>query len=299
MTPLDLEPLALEPDDIDEALPTIAVPPAPATTLPLADVLPADVPLPALTRFVPDVALRTSAEEAARYALAVDVTGPEGLERADRALTVLRERQKAIGEHFGEPVEIANRLHKRLTALRKEWTAAGEAAIETVGRRVWAEDKRLKDVAAEVQRKAQAEADRQERERLQREADAAAKQQAPAPIVEELKRQAATATAPPVAPVTTAPVMRGTSTMTTWKARPKETPAEAEPNPKIAEMSAPQLARVKELLADILADKAPITAIEINYTVLNARAKSDKKTFAIAGFEAVEVGSIRAKAATR
>lgn len=296
----DLE-LGIEPDDIDEAMPTLApeaapvVAMAPVAPVALAEVLPADFPLPVLTKFIPNTVLRESAREATAYALSLDVTGPEGLTRVDRALTVLRAAQKAITDDFAEPARIANDLHKRLTGMRSEWCEPGEAALKTVGQRVWAEQRRLEAAAAEERRKAQTEADRRAREQLQREAAAAAEAKAPAPIVQELKRQAETATAPPVFTPIAAPVMHGTSAVTTWKSRPKGTPADADPNPKVAAMTPSQLDQVRHLLAGILAEKAPITAIEINYSTLNGRAKSDKQTFSIPGFEAFEEGGVRAK----
>jgi hypothetical protein len=268
------------------------------TLVPVAEILPADFPLPTLIRFVPNVALKVHAEQAAAYALSVDVTGPEGMERADLALAALRESQKAITEHFIEPVEIANRLHKRLTGLRSEWVAPGDEAAKTVGNRVWEEKRRLDAIAAAERRKAQEAADAEARKKAREEAEAAAKNQAPPQVIEELTRRVETATAPPVAaaPVAT---MKSTSVVTAWKARPKGTPADAEPNPSIAEMSPSQLLMVDELLKGILEKRAPYTAIEINYSILNSRAKGDQKTFNIPGFEAFEHGGVRAKGGRR
>lgn len=150
-------------------------------------------------------------------------------------------------------------------------------------------------IAAEERRKAQAEADRLAREARQREAEAAAKAKAPAPVVEELKRQAETATAPHVHVPTSAPALSGSSTVATWKARITGTPAEAEPNPKMAELSVPQRAQVLTLMAAVIAGQAPITAFELNWPVLNGRAKSDKSALAIPGIEPFEQGGVRAK----
>lgn len=288
--------LEIEPEPVPLSLEIEPEPPASAVqTATLVDVLGADVPLPALIRFVPNVALRAAAAEAARYALSIDVKGAEGLARADSALTALRTSQKAIGDHFLEPKVIANRLHKRITTIEGEWLADGEAATKTVGDRVWTETRRLQAIADEERRRAQAEADRAARDAAKREAEAARAAQAPAAIVEDLRRQAEIATAPPVVQ-TSAPVLRGSSAVTTWKARPHGTTGDMEPNPDIAEMSDSQVAKVKELLAAILESKAPIQAIAVNWSYLNARAKADKGTMRIPGFEAFEVGSVRAKA---
>lgn len=276
-------------------------PEEPATTdaASLVEVLGADVPLPALIRFVPDVALREVAGAAARYAVGLDVTGQDGLTRADQALTAVRSAQKAITEHFAEPTEIAHRLHKRLTSIRSEWLAEGDAATKVVGERVWRETRRLDAIAAEERRQAQAEADRQAREAARRDAEAAAAAQAPAIIVEDLRRQAETVTAPPVPEPASTPVLRGTASVTTWKARPMGTTGDSDPNPEIADMTPAQRARVVELLRAILADAAPVQAVAINWSYLNARAKADKATFRVPGFEAFEVGGVRAKATSR
>jgi hypothetical protein len=286
----------LEPEpDTDPADDVLSAHPNAAPPAPLVEVLGADFPLPLLARFIPDVRLRDEAAHATAYALGIEVTGADGIERADVALTALRASQNAITEHFAEPVDIANRLHKRLTGIRSEWCEPGKVAIETVGRRIWTEKKRLDDVAAAERRREQEEADRRARQALEREAEQAAAANAPKAVVDDLKEQARTATAPPVLTPTVLPSMRGSSTVTTWKCRPKGTPADAEPNPKVGEMSKAQLEAVRELIAAIIEGRAPISAIEINYAVLNARAKADKSTFAIPGFEAYQDGSVRAK----
>jgi hypothetical protein len=267
--------------------------------MPLVEVLPADFPLPTLIKFIPNVALLHAAQQATAYALAVDVTGPEGIERADLALAALKESQKAILDEFVEPVEIANRLHKRLTGLRSEWSEPGEQATKTVGARVWAEKRRLDAIAAEERRKAQEAADAEARAAAKREADAAKKNQAPPQVVEELQRRVETATAPPVAPPIAAPAMKSNSVVTTWKARPKGTPADADPNPKIAEMSPGQLEAVREAMRAVLENRAPMTAFEVCWSVINSRAKADKQTFNIPGFEAFEEGSVRSKGVRR
>lgn len=312
-TDLQIEPeeeLGVEPADLQESP---GIEPEPATGLtpaqerivaeavrdldavaPLVQVLPKDFPLPVLTRFVPNLALKTAAEQAASYALAVDVTGPEGLQRADLALAALRTSQKAIEDHFEEPASIANQLHKAITGVRGDWLKAGKAAIDTVGGRVWTEQRRLEALAAEERRKAQEQADREAREQAQREAEAARKNDAPKQVVEELQRRVETAVAPPV-PEVAAPVMRSTSTVTTWKARPKGTPASAEPNPDMADLTLAQRERVLELMRAVLEKRVEITVFELNWKKLNDRAKADRGTFDLPGFEAFECGGVRAK----
>lgn len=304
--------LAIEPDE-----PMLAIEPEPSgdviAPVALMEVLPADFKLPALIKFIPNPALRAHADQAATYALGVKVEGAEGLQRADLALSALRATLKVIDEHLEEPISIANGLHKRLTSVRSEWQAQGSAAVKTVGNRIFLEQRRLETIAADERRAAQAEADRLAREAAQREAAAAEKAKAPAPIVEELKRQAETVTAPPIAaPAAVAP-LRSSTTVTTWKARLAGTPGADDANPCTEALSpvqrlaafhlvvnvAAQLARDLKLTLepDYLAKchGAPLAAIEISWSYLNKRAKADKSTLAIAGIEAFEEGSVRAK----
>lgn len=296
--------LAIEPDElmleIEPEPAAMAIEPPAAVDVPaiagaLMEVLPADFKLPALIKFIPNPALRGEADKAATYALGLTVDGPEGLQRADLALATLRASLKAIDEHLEEPIAVANALHKRLTSVRAEWRAQGDTAVKTVGNRIFTEQRRIEALAAEERRKAQAEADRIARENAQREAKAAEEAKAPAPVVEELKRQAETVTAPPVAMPATAPMLRSSTTVTTWKARLVGTPGSDEANPGIDALSTAQRAQALTLLKAILEGKAPLAAVEINWSYLNKRAKSDKGTLAIAGIEAFEEGSVRAK----
>jgi hypothetical protein len=261
----------------------------------LVEVLPADFPLSPLMRFVPDSRLKLAVNDATAYALGIQVTGAEGIERADRALTALRGSLKACVDNFAEPADIANRLHKWITGTRAEWTQAGDVAVKTVGQRIFSEQRRLEQLAAEERRRAQELADRQAREAADREVKAAEAAKAPTPVVEELKRQAETATAPPVHVPTSAPAMRGNTTIATWKARIAGTPEDAEPNPKMAELTSAQIAKVFTLIESVLSGDAPITVFELNWSVLNGRAKADKGTLRMAGIEAFEQGSVRAK----
>jgi hypothetical protein len=267
--------------------------------VPLAEVLPADFPLPVLTKFVPNVLLKQRADQAAVYALSVDVTGAEGIERADLALETLSASLKGITEHFAEPCAIANELHKRLTGVRGQWLEPGEQAKRTVGGRIFTERRRLQAIADEARRKAQEEADRQAREQAKREAEAARKNQAPPQVVQELQKRAETASAPPVPDPVPLPAMRGNTVVATRKARPKGTRSDADPNPDIGEMTPQQIASVKELLKAILEDKAPIAYIAVNYSALNLYAKAAGDTFNVPGFESVEIGGVRAKGGRR
>ncbi len=273
---------------------------APATITALVpavmDILPADFPLPTLIKFTPNPAFKIAVLTAANAALEVKVEGEAGLQLADAKREDLRTAIKAAEAHFADPASIADKLHKGVTGCRGEWTKPGTEALATIDTRILAEKRRLDAIAAEAKRRAQEEADRQAREQARLAAELAAKQHAPAAVVEDLKKQAETATAPPVgASSWGAPAMKTSTTVEKWKTRPRGTPADAEPNPPIAKMTTAQLQQVKVLLQAILEEKAPITAIEVNWSVLNARAVSDKSTFSIPGIEAFDAGSVRAK----
>lgn len=295
--PLDDEPaisLTPEPSEVETPNPeprTLSLEPAP-----LMQVLPADFELPKLIRFVPDVRLKEAADAATRYALAVEVSGPEGVARADVALTALRTSLNAISENFVDAAKLANDLHKQITGKRAEWLEPGTNAVRVVGNRIATEQLRLKRIADEERRRLQEEEDRKARELARKRAEEAAKANAPKPVVDEMRKKAETVTAPPVA--TTAaepPKLSGQTVVKTWMSRVVGTPADAEPNPTIAEMSPALLAEVMVLLKAITEGRAPITAIEINWSVCNQRAKSDKSTMNIPGLEAFESVGVRAK----
>lgn len=302
---LDVEP-EIEPEIEPEPEPEPAQepepepePPAPAAAVvsfPVAQLLPADFPLPALVRFVPNAALRRAVVDAATYALSIDVTGPDGLQRADVAVSALRSAMKAWEEPFTEPTSLANQLHKHLTGARGDGLEPGVGAIRTVGARMVTEKNRLDAIEREARRKAQEEADRVAREAAKREAEAAAKAHAPAPVVEQLRQRAETATAPPVPVTAPAPKLQGSSVVSTWKARIAGTPACDEPLPDTEKLSPAQQLEVLKLLKAIVDGRAPMAAICLNTSYLDRRAKADKSTLLIPGIEAYEIGSVRAKA---
>jgi hypothetical protein len=196
--PLDVEPEpAKEPEwEVEpDATEGVAAP-----QMALAQVLPPELAavLPALVAFVPDVRLKHAADTQAARVLAVPVTDPDGLVRLDSELATLRTRLADIDAPFADPVSWANQLHKRLTGLRRDFRAAGEEALESGGRRLYAEQRRREAAAEEQRRKDQAEADRRARADAERAAKEAKKAGAAAPVVDALKQASRTATAPPV-----------------------------------------------------------------------------------------------------
>lgn len=271
-----------------------------APALAIAEVLPADFPLPALVRWVPDVALKTRLDRAVTIANNVDVAAEDGLDAADVAMAEVRGIVKAIEADFDEPKRIAHDLHKSITSRLGEWVAPAKAAIDKVGRAVAAEHRRRDEIAARIRREAQQKADADARKRAEAAATAAAAQGAPAAVVEQMQQQAAVATAPPVplAPIAPAPLAHSTVTKT-WKARIAGTPADDAPNPAMADLTPPQQAAVLTLMKDVIAGGTPLAAFEINWSLLNARAKSEKGTLSIPGIEAFEELSTRAKASRR
>lgn len=296
--PIEIEP-ELEIEIELETEPAVLLPAAAmseAEPARLMELLPPDFRLPALIKFIPNQALRVASENAAASALAVVVEGPEGLQRADLAVAACRASLKGIDEHLEDPIAIANELHKRLTGIRGEWKATGTAAVATVGSRIFAEQRRLEQLAAAERRRLQDEADSLAREHARRESEAAVQANAPAPVVEELKRQAETATAPPVHVPALAPApLANSTTVKTWKGRIVGTPGSDEANPTMAELSTAQRQTILGAMKDVVEGRAPMAVFEINWSYVNNRAKADKSTLNIPGFEAIEIGSVRAK----
>lgn len=293
-TPDEIEPL----DDMMDLLPSIAE--APAATLALAEVLAPDFPLPALVRWVPDLAKKQQLDALVTRALSVDVTSEGGMSFADASLAALRAQVTVVEGDFEEPKRIAHELHRSITGRLAEWLAPAKDAITKVGREIAAERRRQEEIAARVRRQEQEKADALARENAKKAAEAAAKQGAPAAVVEQMTLQAATATAPPVPVAATAPAPLAHSTVTkTWKARVAGTPADAVANPSMADLTPAQQAEILKLMKDVVTGGTPLTVFEINWSLLNARAKAEKGTLTLPGIEAYEELSTRAKAGRR
>ena len=308
---LELEPdaieLAIEPDDVgvnETTMPTVAADVKPVmevqlepAPMPLMQILPADFPLPLLARFVPSPEIKTALDQAIADAVALDVKdrGARACRRRREAGGIERRHQGGHGSLRGT-ADIANRLHKSITSVRASWCEPAETAKKLLGSRMYTEKTRLDKIAADERRAAQAEADRIAREDAAAQVAAAKKNQAPPQIVEQLEQRVKTAVAPPV-PVAPPPVaaMKSSTTVTTWKARIKGTPADVEPNPNVEDLSPMQWAEFAQLLRDVADGKAPRNVVEIDWSYLNSRAKSDKSTLTITGIEAFAEGSVRAK----
>jgi hypothetical protein len=269
-------------------------------SLGLMAVLPADFPLPSLIRFVPDPALKAQIDAAAEAALGIEVVGASGLRQADQAIASLRRAVGDVRQHFEEPASQAHALHVAITSCRGQWMQAGETAITVVGRRIAAETARLQAIADADRRKAQAEADAREREARRRHAEEAARQAAPEHIVQAMKAEAETATAPPVAPAASSPPpLASTTILQTWKARPAGTPADAEPNPEIGDLSPMQAGEIRKLMRAAADGLESLACFSIDWGYINRRAKAEGKAFRMVGVEAFQDSSTRAKPGRR
>lgn len=287
----------LAPLDDDEPLATKPVELGLATA---AELLPADSPLPLLIRFVPNPALRVTADADAERLLALQVTDDPSCAQMDQALARQRGHKTAIEQHFEEPTAAANRLHKTLTGQRSQFLERSEQAIKQGGDRIWNYNKRKEREVEEQRRRDQEEANRQARADAEREAEAAKAAGAPATLIEQLQEQAQTITAPPVTTPVTTPreTLRSNVISDTWKVRLEGTPASAlvlQPE-KTAEMTDAERASVLKLLKAIVDGKAPISLVRVDWTTANQRVKADKGTLAIAGLVAYEAsGGTRGK----
>lgn len=265
----------------------------------LMQVLPADFPLPALIKFVPNPEVKAALDKAVAYAKSIEVRGKgtEGLAAADLALGELNDRIKATTQEFADAARMADQLHKGITSRRAEWCAEAEETKRAIGRDMYAERERLEAAERERRRLEQAEADRKVREEARIRAEAAKAAEAPPKVIEQLQQAAETATAPPVPETrsSAASAMKGSTTVKTWKARIKGTPAEEDPNPAMEDLSAEQWKQIADLMRDVADGKAPRACFAIDWSYLNKRAGSDKSTMQITNIEAVLLGSVRAK----
>lgn len=282
--------------ELEEAAPAVVAVQPESPALPVMQVLPADFRLPALIKFCPNPAVKAAIDQASAYALSLEVVGVEGLQAADLALAAVNDSLKVADAEFEDAASLANELHKGITGTRATWKSTGENAKRLLGTRMYTERQRLEGIAREERRKAQAAADEQARRDAEARAKEAEKNQAPPAVVQQLKQEAKTAVAPPV-PVAPPPAaaMRSSTTVTTWKARIKGTPADADANPDIEELTPAQWLEVSQLLSDIANGKAPRGCVMLNWPYLNGRAKSDKSTLVITGIEAFSEGGVRAK----
>lgn len=267
---------------------------------PLASELPlvtqfGDLPIVRLLQFLPDVRLKAKVTAAEMRAKAADVTSVDGLQRADAEAAGLRLAIAEAREAFEFACDLANKLHKRLTGLRADFIGSADETLARLNGDIYRERKRLEEAAEQERQVRQAAADAEARRATEQAAREAKKQGAQAEIVAALKAQAKTATAPPVAapPV---PVLTQSSTVERWKARLRGTLDGEEPNPKTEDMTPEQRLQLIELLKALIAGRAALALVQVDWSRVNKRAAAEKSTLDIPGLEAFDVGGVRGKA---
>lgn len=261
----------------------------------LASVLPQNFPLLTLLKFLPDVRLKQRADALAEKALAIDVRADGGLTRADESLVPIRGVLAEIDACFKDPVSLANQLHKRLTGLRGDFKKDGEGALETVGRRVLDEKRRLERLAEDARRRAQEEADRQARKDAEAAAREAKRRGVDPAIVGAMREQAKFTRAAPVASPLPAPALRSSTVAQNWKARFKGAVPDADPNPDTCDMTVHEQEMFLQLLDAVRGGRVPLTAVRPNWSYLNDQAQGQRTTLDIPGIEAFDAGSLRGK----
>jgi hypothetical protein len=277
---------------------------APDAPVGLVDVLPADSKLPWLLKWVPDLRLKKAAVEAAAYAnqIVVKGKGPEAVAKLDVALAGVRATIANIEAGFDEPTKVANGLHKHLTGLRAEFIGVAKPTLDAKGRELYDERSRLEALAREQQRRDQEAANLKARQEAEARAKAAEAQQAPAAVVEQLREEAKTATAPPVplSPAVAPPASAHSTSVKTWKCRPIGTLDEADPHPDVKDLTGPQREKALETLRAIVEGKAPLAIVKgFDWAYLDKRAAAETTALTIPGLEAFEVGGTRAKGGRR
>lgn len=271
-----------------------------ADTMPLMQILPADFRLPALTRFVPDLAIKARIDTALTYVQSIEIEGKglEALKLIDAGLNELNAAIAAGEAHFEEPASIAYDLHRHVTGTRGAWVNDPKAVVKKIGTAVWKETERLKAAAAAEQQRLQDEANAKAREEARIAAEQAAKNRAPAPIIEKLEQQAKTATAPPVIAQAVAPPLSDNSVVTTWKARLASIAEDAdEQAPALTALTPEQRQDVIRLFKAIVDGRHDLLSlVSVNYGAINKLAVAQESTFNVPGFVAYKTGGTRKKA---
>lgn len=281
---LDIEPDVVEGEVLD------AQPPQPT-----ANFMPPGFPLATLLRFMPDIRLKHAVTKAADALLAIDVKAPDGLQKADSARAKLATAIAAAEKPFEDPTGWANQLHKRLTGLRSDFTKYGAETLKAADANIYAETKRRERLAEEDRRRRQEEADREAKAHAEKLAKDAAKRKASPDVVEALREEAKTATAPPVTSFALSVPLSKSTPVEKWKGRFVGTPDGDEVNPDMADLSPEQQQHAREFFAAVGAGKVSLACAAVNWAEINRRAHADRRTFDIAGMEAVDVGGLRSK----
>jgi hypothetical protein len=110
--------------------------------------------------------------------------------------------------------------------------------------------------------------------------------------VKTLKEQAKQAVGAPVSSYDM-PQLDRSSEAKRWKARLIGTADDASLNPETQDLVEAQEHAMRLLVRAVADGKQPLTLLQIDWKVANARATSDRKAMNIPGLEAVEVSSLR------
>lgn len=264
---------APEPDDIDEALPTVLEPLTPASRY-IRDEAPEPEPKP-------EQALERQNLSAAELAERHQITDAATFAQAEDLLKALAEAERRVHDFMDEDISRAHAAWKGLTEKRAGFLKPLEAARKTLGARyaTFARQQAERDEAARRER--ELEAQRAEQERLAAEAaqlEAAAAEAADprqadrlAQEAAEVRQEAATVERP-VLPVqrTVAPA-KGISTRSNWTAQVDD-----------------KLALVKA----VAEGKVSLEALEPNMVYLRQRAKADKGAFVAPGVRVYDAAGV-------
>lgn len=303
---MDMRQLEIEPEEtalalVPEVLPAPVVPDGvepfdPVDPRESLELLLPDFPIRTLLTFLPDVRLKRRSEDLAQKAMAVDVNGLAGIRSAEAALVELKASVTEIDSCFKDVVDLANQLHKRLTGLRSDFRKPGQEAIDVVGKRIYAEVRRLEQVARNAQREAQRVADEKARQAAAEAIEKAKQQQAPPAVVAEMQRQAVAVAAPPVQ--VARPSLGSSAAVAKYKGRLVGTTEADEPCPGTAdEMTAQQQESFLKLVQAVAKGdmSAPLLCLSPNWKYIHKRADADKSTFVMAGIEIWDAGGLRSK----
>ncbi len=248
-----------------------------------------------LLKFVPPIELKHKADRLATAAMAIHITDKESVEAADAALVEIADVLAEIEKGFDSPTSMAFQLHRRMTGLRADFRANADTALADRKRLIREVTERLRIQAAEALTTAQATADADLKKTLTQAATEAKRGGASPAVVKEMRANARTALAPPVAAPVQLPTRTGSVDTDRWVARFKETPSGAEMNPAMSELTDQQQAQVLEALQLVIDGKMDLSFFEINWKYINKLAGAQKTTFRKAPFEAVNVGSTKVK----
>ena len=295
--------LEIDPEDLDDSVavpevlepePEVAASQSMAVTL--AAILPADFPLQTLLQFVPDVRLKKKATALADDLLKVRVAegGEDGIVKADEAIAPVRSAIAEIQQRFKEPTSAAYALHRRMTGLAADFCDYAQKAIDLKNKEMGVERRRL-DAAYEADRLARQEAANVEvREEARERLETAKEIGSPKSTIAALKKQVSSGVAAPVG-VAAPPPLRNSSIVGTRKARFSAADPNADPHPKMSDLSPTLQAKARAYFKAVAEGRAPLASVSIEWSYLDKLAANDRATFAVPEMETFEDVGARSK----